>query len=83
MANNRSNSIFNDNPLSWTQRNVPVPQSTSQGYEDDVRGHIAATEWQNSSPVPVGVQQVMPVPPNANAPIPTFDPSNLFKGGGE
>lgn len=84
MPTNLSNSIFNDDPPnSWTQRNVPVPQSASQGYENDVRGHIAATEFQNSSPIPAQVQRVMPASPNANAPIPTFDPSNLFNGGGK
>ena len=83
MSNLRSSSVFNDDPISWTQRNVPVPRSASQGYEDDIAGHIAATEWQNSSPVPAGVERVMPTSPNANTPIPTFDPSNLFDGGGK
>jgi hypothetical protein len=84
MSNNLSRSVFrDDDPLTaFTRRTSQHFEAGTESYEANLREQTeAAQAWQNSSPVPAGVQRVMPASPNMGQPITVLDPSNLFNGG--
>jgi hypothetical protein len=66
-----------------TNPNEQIHQAGTQGYDKNLQSKTeAAQAWQNTSPIPAGVQRSMPASPGMDTRIPALDLNNVFNRGG-